>query len=213
MQSIRKELSITQEEEISKARYQLTKLHQESNQLKIANDLLERKLSELQGRLVALKVDESRVASKSVNTSIQEKALSAQLNDINEVIATELESKKVIQLMAKRLEKETSNCKLLHTDLEASVSTARTENAGLHKTILFCYRELGVEEKRLKDLKSTLKDRMHQRLDKMLELRSIVSEGEKNRLSAHESVIELQRSVELERKSQTFDLFANKSER
>jgi hypothetical protein len=176
--NMRKDLSLTQENEVQKARSVLLVLQKESDSLQILN---QQKVSELQKfhdqKIVLLNLIK-RQEENSQNFQTQLTLLQEDLQEVSENITAEVHTNQMMCFMIKRLENEILDCKSTSHFWTQQLQQTRAEYNGLESTLRLSRHELMNEEKEVEILGKTVRGRNEQRIVKMNELQSLVLEGE-----------------------------------
>ena len=178
IQNVRKEIDHAQKEEVAKAMKILSRLKRESDSLIAINELKERELANI---LDENKCHEFQISTNTAlmnATRAKIKNLNEQQVKIYEKIAAEQRTRKMLNLMYTRNEKEIESFRMEYQSQTAIRDSKELELKSLLETVRLGKQDIQIEEHHLDVLIKARKNRQEDRTNKILQMRSIVADGE-----------------------------------
>jgi len=175
IQNVRKEIDHAQKEEVAKAMKILSGLKRESDSLFALNEFKERELANI---LDENKCHEFQVSTNSAllnGTRAKIKQLNEQHVKVFEKIAAEQRTKKMLNLIYTRNEKEIESFRIEYQTQINIRDSKELELKSLLETVRLGKQDMQIEEHHLDVLIKAKKNRQEERNNKILQMRSIVA--------------------------------------
>jgi chromosome segregation ATPase len=188
--NIKKEITNSQQDELTKLRVAVMAAKKEYDGMHIANNILEKEVNSFQAKIISLQgVDKSSLAN---NFAMQD--IVNDLTERNSEVLTELAAEqrtiKMLSLMIKRYDAEIAQCRLDTAKANTHVEHAKHDllvtehSAQNHRQELL---ELEMEHEKMQ---STVKQRQDQREGKITMLHTLSAEGEQSVTRLQHSLME-----------------------
>jgi len=187
LMNMKKDIHESQHQEVLKAEKSIAELKKMHDALYINNNMKEKQLKSYYDKIKTLE-DVSNAANEvDDETNKALKSLNGQLEVVLENLTAENRTHKMICHMHERILKEISSSHIESVKLTEEVERVKHDLGNLNNTLRLSKQELGEEEKSYNQLLASSKSRKEQRDVKLIELQSIVEEGDKAVTLIHDS--------------------------
>ena len=180
MLSMKKEIGAAQKREIAGAGKEMMKLQKEHDAIKMANDIKERELANINDSIKQLGTLENDALNKTLQVNDEVTAIKNGLGKVNQDVEAEQRTLKMLTLISKRLTDEIAATRVETSGVQFDIDLVKHELIACESTIGLSKQELAVQEKQVSNLNSVTKARREDRTSKIKQLRKIVDDGEQS---------------------------------
>ena len=176
--NMKKDISAAQKIEIDKAFKSMNDKKKEYDIIISYNELKEKEIKGYNDKLISLNNVSHAVSETGNEVKGIVQQLNEQIEEVNEEVAAESRTHKMITYIMNRLNEEINSCRVEAGKLTFNIEHVTHELNGVESTLRLSKHELSEQERTLNQLQSTLKSRKTQRQEKMVALHNIVTSGE-----------------------------------
>jgi chromosome segregation ATPase len=178
--NMKKDISAAQKAEIDRALKSLNDKKKEYDVIISYNELKEKEIKGYNDKLISLNNVSQAVSETGNEVKGIVQQLNEQIEEVNEEIAAESRTHKMITYIMNRLNEEINSCRVEAGKLTFTIEHVNHELNGVESTLRLSKHELSEQERTLNQLQSTLKSRKAHRQEKMVVLHNIVTSGEQS---------------------------------
>ncbi len=178
--NMKKDISAAQKAEIDRALKSLNDKKKEYDVIINYNELKEKEIKGYNDKLISLNNVSQAVSETGNEVKGIVQQLNEQIEEVNEEIAAESRTHKMITYIMNRLNEEINSCRVEAGKLTFTIEHVNHELNGVESTLRLSKHELSEQERTLNQLQSTLKSRKAHRQEKMVVLHNIVTSGEQS---------------------------------
>jgi chromosome segregation ATPase len=188
--NIKKEITNSQQDELTKLRVAVMAAKKEYDSMHIANNILEKEVNSFQAKIISLQgVDKSSLAN---NFAMQDVVndLAERNSEVLTELAAEQRTIKMLSLMIKRYDAEIAQCRLDTAKANTHVEHAKHDLTVCEHSAQNHRQELLELEMEHEKMQSTVKQRQDQREGKITMLHTLSAEGEQSVARLQQSLME-----------------------